>query len=197
MIPTIDVFQKEWAFTSSDSSRPIIRTGCFGPCHVVTFSGGKYSALAHIDENTSIGSIKNIFDRFKTFSIPPENIKAVIMGGWKSDRESRLLGKEILSFVLRNGVKDINVSQMRRKEELGLSDYFQVLSPEATVKYYFLGACINATTGKTFIVNKEDIRLSEEQLKRSDTMNPDIVYSLKEVIEKKSKETSHQPTKAD
>lgn len=177
------VFQKEWAFTSSESSKPIIRTGAFGPCHVVTFTSGKFAALAHIDEFTYIGSIQTILDRFLKNSIQPKNIKVTIMGGWKKDEISRFWGKKIFSYILKYPFKEINVSQLFRKKERSDSEYFVELSEKETSEYYFLGALVDSTTGKTFVSTKEDLLLSQAQLKISKEIDTDELCLLKETSE--------------
>ena len=102
---TIDIFQKNWAFTSVDSGQPQIRTGSFGPCYVLTFSSPQFAAMAHVDDNTDVNSISVIFNKFSEYAIAPKDIKVIILGGWERNPESFKWGMHIVKKLTNQVVK--------------------------------------------------------------------------------------------
>ncbi len=103
----IDVFQKNYAFTSRECPQYILRTGSFGPCYVLIFKSDQYSALAHVDDTTTIESISSIFKEFTDHNMPLENVQATILGGWKEHPESFRWGEQIRSLIDDQGFKKV------------------------------------------------------------------------------------------
>lgn len=183
----LNIFENQYAFTSSDATHPVIRTGCFGPCYVVTFTSGKFAAMAHMNQNINTETIRRVFNAFKEQSIEPKNVKVSILGGWKKDEQSSITGINISTFIAKLGCQEVDTSRMHKKEVLPESQYMVQLSESETAKYYYFGATIDSRTGETALMDKEIIELSLEQLKRSEKMDLSKIYGLTRVSESKSK----------
>lgn len=173
MVPTdiktshIDIFQKNWAFTTSDSERTAIRTGSFGPCYVVTFTSGKFAAMAHIDDSTSVDSIKVIFDRFKDVSVSFEDVKVIILGGWKEFDESRKWGTNIAQKINDAGFTNISTKNMFSKKMPTVEQQVKKIPASEASNHYYFGALVDSKTGKTYLLHTIMQSLEQEQLRKS------------------------------
>jgi len=157
---TINIFQKNWAFTSAESEKPQIKTGSFGPCYIVTFASSKFAAMAHIDDTTQVESIKVIFDKFSENSIAIKNIKVVILGGWKDYPESFKWGNKIITQIKEAGFEKISTKNMFKKALLTIAH--QDISVSKSLSHH-LGALVDARNGKTFLMKEFDEKIEQEQ----------------------------------
>lgn len=153
---TISIFHKTWAFTSSQSDTPLIRTGCIGPWFVVTFTADKsanekFAAMTCIDDKTQVESIKVIFDKFSEHSIPLKDVKVVILGGWRTHAGSVKWSSKIVTQIKNAGIINVDTTRIFSKNE---SEY-------PTNSHHF-GALVDARDGKTY-VSKELIRELERE----------------------------------
>ncbi len=180
MTTCIDIFQKNWAFTTADSDQSQIKTGSFGPCHVVTFATAKFVAMAHIDDNTDINSIQHIFNKFAKNNIEPKNIRVTILGGWKDHTESSKWGKMILQKINEFGAANVNTQMMHTKMQQTNAD-----SPPSN--HYFYGVLIDAKNRSLGLLEKVDLNLEQEQMKQTAEFvkehgeNSEILFPLEEV----------------
>lgn len=115
---SIQIFQKNWAFTTADAEKPQITTGGFGPCYVVTFASEGFAAMAHIDDGTEVKSMKVIFDKFLENSVELKNIKVIILGGWKDFPESFKWGGKIVKRIKKAGFETVSTKNMYSKKNL-------------------------------------------------------------------------------
>jgi hypothetical protein len=164
---SINIFQKNWAFTSSDSESPQIKTGNFGPCYVVTFTSGKFAAMAHIDDSTNVDSITSIFDKFLENSVSLKDVKVIVLGGWKEHPESCRWGGKIVTKINESGFENISTKNMYSKEALTVFQQMQGISESDIPKHYHLGALVDSSNGKTFLVKEFSLALEQEQLKQT------------------------------
>jgi Protein N-terminal asparagine amidohydrolase len=163
----ITVYQKNWAFTSADARKAKIKTGSFGPCFVVTLTSGKFSAMAHIDDNTKVDSIQNVFNKFIENSVPLKDVKATIMGGWKDHSESIKWGEMILSKIQEAGIVNVNTKKMHTHVKLSNEQRANGMQPSEIPNHYYYGALVDAQTGDTFLLNKANEEIETEQAKQS------------------------------
>jgi hypothetical protein len=164
---SINIFQKNWAFTSSDSESPQIKTGSFGPCYVVTFASGKFAAMAHIDDNTNVDSLTSVFDKFVENSIAFKDVKVIVLGGWREHSESFKWGEKIVKKIKESGFENINTKNMYLKKTLTIFQQRQGIPKSDIPKYYHLGALVDSSNGKTFILKECSPSLEEEQLRQT------------------------------
>jgi uncharacterized protein YggL (DUF469 family) len=157
----IPIFQKNWAFTSSDSKQTQIITGAFGPCYVVSFTSGKFAAMAHIDDTTNIDSMQAIFNKFIENSVSLKDVKVVIVGGWKENGESFNWGSMIVNKILTSGFEKekVSIKNMFSKKILT-----QISASDLSDSYH-LGAMVDSKTGKTFILKERNKDLDDKQCK--------------------------------
>ena len=155
---TINIFQKNRAFTSAESEKPQIKTGAFGPCYVVTFTSKGFAAMAHIDDTTQVESIKVIFKKFSENSIDVKDIKVIILGGWKSHPESFKWGNKIIKQIKDAGFENISTKNMFLKSLPIIQDN-SILKKDS----HHLGALVDAEKGKTFLLKEFDQELEQEQ----------------------------------
>ena len=175
-IDPIVIYQKNFAFTSSDSAKSSIETCSFGPCYVVVFRSGKYAAMAHMDDTTSVKpSFKSIFDKFHKQNIQPKDIKVTVMGGWKEHHDSKVWGDHIIQEINNYDVTILNTQNMYKKKMLKddvLKNFneenLKSLDEEALFKifenidfngfstknHYFKGARVDAKLDKVYILNE-------------------------------------------
>lgn len=160
---TINVFQRNWAFTEKDSDKPIIKTGSFGPCCVVTFTSKRYAAMAHLDAITDVHSLSDIFKKFSDHSVELKDIKAVLLGGWGNEDISVMFCAQVILKIKAAGFQNISTKNMFSKKSPS-DDLFQkeISDTEAKVYYHF-GAQVDARTGETFILHKKQQVLDVEQ----------------------------------
>jgi hypothetical protein len=170
MVPTdtINIFQKNWAFTSADSPVSKIKTGTFGPCYVVSFTSGKYAAMAHIDDTTKVDSMKAIFDRFKQNLVPIKDIKVIILGGWNEHPESFKWGQKIVKRIHDEGFENVSTKNMYLKKTKTVFETVMKEDPiKANAPFYHLGALIDAKDGKTYILKEYNNELDTEQARQT------------------------------
>lgn len=160
---TINIFQKNWAFTSSDSESPQIKTGSFGPCYVVTFTSGKFAAMAHIDDTTNVDSITSIFNKFLENSVSLKDVRVIVLGGWKEHQESFKWGKKIVTKINESGFENISTKNMYSKKALTYSQQIQGISKSDVPRYYHLGALVDSSNGQTYLLTKVSPALEQEQ----------------------------------
>ena len=97
--------KREWGCVSDDR---LLKTTHFGPCYIMAGYDpySKLRFLAHIDTETSIETVRKIFDIMKEeiseFELNRTQIS--LYGGWQKHLESRRWGDQILSVL-----KDLNV----------------------------------------------------------------------------------------
>lgn len=163
---TINIFQKNWAFTSSDSESTKIKTGSFGPCYVVTFTSGKYAAMAHIDDTTNVNSITAIFGKFLENAVSLKDVKVIVLGGWKNHPESFNWGERIVTKINEAGFENISTKNMHSKKALTPVQQMQGISESDTHEYYHFGALVDSSNGKTFILHELSPELEQEQNKQ-------------------------------
>lgn len=164
MTNAINVFQKNWAFTSSNSEKPQIKTGSFGPCYVVTFASGPYAAMAHIDTTTKVDSLTVIFDKFKENSVSLRDVKVVILGGWKENPASFTRGEMIVAKIMESGFEKVSTKNMYLKKTLAT---IGKVKKNLLHNYYHFGALLDATNGKTFLLKEPSTSMDEEQVRQS------------------------------
>lgn len=169
-INAINVYQKNWAFTSADSDSPKIITSSFGPCYVVTFTSGKFAAMTHIDDTTDVDSITTIFKKFKNNSIDLKDVNVTILGGWKEHPSSFLWGQKILKIIKESGFEKINVDLMHTKKTLT-----QKLVASEIPLYFYWGALVDSSNGKTTIINERLPKLEQEQTQRNSELKKKYV----------------------
>ncbi len=165
----INVYQKEYAFVGPESTKSIIRTGAFGPCYVVSFTaesenGQRFAAMAHIDDTTQVESISDIFDRFMENSVPLEDVKVIIMGGWRNHPESFKCGSKIISHIHKAGFRDVSIKNLFKKAFP--ATWEQVVSGDQK-EFYFCGAQVKASTGETFLFKNFNKELESEGRRRA------------------------------
>ena len=161
---TINIFQKNWAFTSSNSDKPQIKTGSFGPCYVVTFTSGPFASMAHLDTTTKVESLSLIFDKFKENSVSPRDVKVVIIGGWKENTESFKWGEKIVAKIMEAGFEKVSTKNMYLKKALATLGRVQKILLH---NYYHFGALVDATSGKTFLLKELSTSIDKEQVRQS------------------------------
>lgn len=163
----IYVHQKTWAFTTSDSEKPEIKTGGFGPCYVATFTaeknGRKFAAMAHIDTTTTVESMDAIFKKFLENSVDLKDVKVVVLGGWKEEKASFNWGNKIVERISKAGFENISTKNMHTKKELSFQK-MQGMSKIDNTNHYHFGARVEATTGKTFLLKEESHEMQKEKL---------------------------------
>lgn len=164
---TINIYQKNWAFTTSDSDRTQIKTGSFGPCYVVTFTSGKFAAMAHIDDTTNVDSITAIFDKFKENSVALADVKVTILGGWEEHPESFKWGLKIVKKITGSGFENLNVKKMHSTRAIPIAQQIQGITKSELFNHYHLGALVDAVTGKTFILKEYSDLLDQEQMRKN------------------------------
>lgn len=169
----IVIYQKNFAFTTSESPKTSIETTSFGPCHVVVFRANKFKssesekkdtfvAMTHMDDKILVKpSIKLIFDRFLTYGIQPKDIRVTIMGGWEEHAVSNSCGKAIVNEINQFGVMALSTQNMYKKKNYGVKDFLAKSNPK---DHYFSGARVDAVLDKVYIFNDgEEINEREEQ----------------------------------
>lgn len=164
MTNTINIFQKNWAFTSSNSNKPQIKTGSFGPCYVLTFTSGPWAAMAHLDTTTKVESLTLIFDKFKENSVSPRDVKVVIIGGWKENTQSFKWGEKIVAKIMEAGFEKVSTKNMYLKKALATLGRVQ---KNLLHNYYHFGALLDARSGKTFLLKELSTSMDEEQVRQS------------------------------
>jgi hypothetical protein len=157
----IPIFQKNWAFTSSESKQTQIITGAFGPCYMVSFTSGKFAAMAHIDDTTNVDSMQAIFNKFIENSVSLKDVKVVIVGGWKENSESFKWGMMIVNKILTSGFKKEMVSTKNMFSKKILTNLR--ISESEVSDYFHLGAIVDSKTGKTFILKEKNKDLADKQ----------------------------------
>lgn len=163
----INVFQRTWAFTDKDSKKPIIKTGSFGPCCVVTFASGPYAALTHLDMKTNVHSLTSIFNKFKNHGVEFKDIKVVILGGWKADKISEMFCQMVICKLNMDGFENVSIKNMFSKEVLSSELTNVPLSNSQAIPHYHFGALIEAKTGNTFILTEPQSTLDVEQRRQT------------------------------
>lgn len=185
---TINIFQKNWAFTSSDSESPQIKTGSFGPCYVVTFTSGKFAAMAHIDDNVNVDSITAIFDKFLENSVSLKDVKVIVLGGWREYQMSFEWGKRIVNKIINSGFEDVSLKNMYSKKGITVFQQNNGVSESDAPKHYHFGALVDSSNGKTFILHEVSQVLTEEQFRQLDefakrySSNSSVEVPLTQVI---------------
>ena len=164
----IYIYQKNWAFISSTSEKPQIQTGSFGPCYVVTFTSGKFAAMAHIDDTTIVESMTSIFDKFIENSINLSDVKVIVLGGWLETPVSAEWGGKIVAKIYEAGFKHVSTKNMHSKRALTIEQERYGFPKRDESKYYYLGAMVDSSSGKTFILPELLPSLAEEQRKQTD-----------------------------
>ena len=162
-LDTIHVFQRNFAFTHKDAEKPILKTGSFGPCCVVTCTGGNYAAMAHMDTMTNVESLASIFDQFKKHSVTLKDIKVIILGGWSDNQVSKKLFEMVLDKIHLLGIENIHTKRIFSKQTLSIERLHKNISEAEALLYYHYGAQIDARSGDTFILKKPQIHLDSEQ----------------------------------
>lgn len=159
----INVFQRNWAFTDKDSEKPLIKTGSFGPCCVVTFTCERYAAMAHLDTITDVHSLSAIFKKFLDHSVDLRDVKAVVLGGWENVDISVMFCAQVICKIHAEGFQNVSTKNMFTKKSPP-EELFKKKIPEAEAKpYYHFGAQVDARTGETFILKKKQNELDIEQ----------------------------------
>lgn len=175
-IPTneiINIYQKNWAFTTSTSSRPQIRTGSFGPCYVVVLKSEGCVAMAHLDDTTDVNSITDIFEEFKRNSVEPQNVNVFIAGGWKEHTASFEWGQKILSKIGEFNCKKVTTTHMFTKRGLSTEEVRRGLKQQQSDSSYdptqdfYQGAVVSAITGKTYLMKEIVLDLEAKQAELS------------------------------
>lgn len=175
---TINIFQKNWAFTSSDSESPQIKTGSFGPCYVLTFTSGNFAAMAHIDDNTNVKTINLIFDKFIENSVNLKDIKVIILGGWQEHSESFQWGEKIIKKMNESGFENVSTKHMYLKKAASIYQQNYGISKSDIAKHYHFGALVDSTNGKTFILKEFSPLIEEEQVKQTEEFIQKHAYNL-------------------
>ncbi|PJD98273.1 MAG: hypothetical protein CK425_00920 [Parachlamydia sp.] len=183
---SIQIFQKNWAFTSADAQKTQITTGSFGPCYVVTFASKGFAAMAHIDDNTEVKSMKVIFNKFLENSVELKNVKVIILGGWKDFPESFKWGKKVVKRINKAGFETVSTKNMYSKKTLTVFQEMIGITPAEVPNHYHFGALIDAKTGKTFLMKERKLGLDEEQDARVKQFigeyGPDAVVPLSQIV---------------
>jgi len=179
---SINIFQKNWAFTSAENAKPQIKTGSFGPCYVVTFTSQKFAAMAHIDDMTQVDSIEIIFNKFSENSIELKDVKVIILGGWKAHPESFKWGNKIVEKIKTAGFKNISDKNMFSKKCLTLLQQMQDISGPELPTYFHFGALVDATNGKTFLLKEPDGDLDNEQTRQMEEFVNKYGYTMNEEL---------------
>jgi hypothetical protein len=164
---SINIFQKTWAFTTADSQKTEIRTAGFGPCYVVTFTSGKFAAMAHIDSHTDVDSMTAIFNKFVENAVNLKDVKVVILGGWKDNEASFQWGNKVIKKIEDAGFTNVSTTQMFKKIALTEKQQKEGILPAEVPRHYQLGARVVATNGKTFLIHESRPDLEKEQIKQN------------------------------
>lgn len=164
---SISIFQKNWAFTSSDSEKPQIKTGGFGPCYVVTFTSGKFAAMAHIDDTTNVDSMTSIFDKFIENSVSLKDVKVIVLGGWQEHPKSFTWGTKIVKKINEAGFENVSTKNMYSKKALTIFQHMCGISQSDAPNYYHSGALVDSRTGKTSLIKEISLSTEEEQLRQT------------------------------
>lgn len=144
------VYQRQWAFTTAGSEQPTIKTSSASVCFVVSLTYGTHAALAHIDCDTDVGSLNQIFLRFQDKKIPIQEIQVVVIGGWKNFEASKAQGDRIKSFLKSLSIREVNDKHMYSKQSHDPSEDPNGFSKEEFGKHYHENVVVNAETGKTY-----------------------------------------------
>lgn len=183
---SIQIFQKNWAFTSADAQKTQITTGSFGPCYVVTFANEGFAAMAHIDDGTEVKSMKVIFDKFLENSVELKNVKVIILGGWKEYPESFKWGGKVVKRIKKAGFENVSTKNMYSKKTLTIFQEMTGITPSEVPNHYHFGALVNAKTGKTFLMKEKKQGLDDEQEAKFKQFikeyGPDAVVPLSQVV---------------
>jgi len=155
---SISIFQKQWAFTTADSEAPIVKTGSFGPCYVVTFTQDKYAALAHIDDTTQVETMQNIFTRFQENGVDPKEVRVIVTGGWKENASSFEWGEKVVAKIKEAGFENMNTALMHVKTPITAKSTQKDIS-----KHYFIGLKVDARDGKTTFIHEMDAEHESKQ----------------------------------
>jgi hypothetical protein len=159
---SITIFQKNWAFTSSNSTKPNIYTGTFGGGYVVTFTSDKFAAMAHIDDNTNVDSITSIFKKFLDNSVSLKDVKVIVLGGWKEHPRSYKWGKKIVKRIKEFEFKKVSTKNMYSKKTPSTIQLRNGIPESDVPEYYHYGASINASGGKIGFLKKIPPSYQEE-----------------------------------
>jgi hypothetical protein len=168
-IDAINVYQKNWAFTSAESKSPKIQTSSFGPCYEISFTTPGFAALAHIDDTTQTESMQKIFDRLAKHSINPKDVKVIVLGGWEEHPESKKWGDKVVKHIKDAGFENLSTKGMFAKkmfkgafecadQSARPSEIAKELSP-----YYHFGALVDARSNKTFLLKEFNENLEKAQ----------------------------------
>lgn len=155
-VDQLEVYQKHWASATLLSPFVQLKTPCVGSNFVVTFSSKRLVALANIDENIHVESMKVIFERFNENSIELKTVGVFIAGGWKKCPQSLKLGTRILKFINDAGFEDINIKMMFLKTVLSYLEDKMGVGSKDREKYYYHGVMIDVRDGETYIYEGED-----------------------------------------
>ncbi|KIA76458.1 hypothetical protein [Parachlamydia acanthamoebae] len=158
---TICVYQKNWAYATPDSPKPILTTGSFGPCYVVTLISEKCTAMAHVDDTTQVESIKQIFAEFSKRSIQFKDVQVVILGGWKEHGESKEWGDKIFRYLCSAGFSSINLKYMFSKKMPEKPGDQQIFAD-----HFYGAARVDARSGKMQISATPDGNIAREQARQ-------------------------------
>lgn len=147
----IEIYQKTWAFTTSTSSRPHIKSDRFGSGYIVSFISGKFVAMTHIVGTTDVNLIADIFAEFKINAIEPSDVSVTITGGWTRHTDSFECAKEIFSKIHDYHCKEVNTKHMLVKRGFSMHEEGSGLYPSDR-EAFCQGAVVSATTGKTYLL---------------------------------------------
>ncbi len=134
---------------------------------MVTFTSGKFAAMAHIDDNTNVDSITAIFDKFLENSVSLKDVKVIVLGGWEEHPESFKWGKRIVTKINESGFENISTKNMYSKKALTVFQQMQGISKSDVPKHYHLGALVDSSNGRTFLLKEFSPALEQEQLEQT------------------------------
>ena len=193
-LPPIVIYQKEWTLMTSDAERRVIKTGHFGACFVLVLFAEKVLAenkekslrkenskekplttrlvaMAHIDYNTNVASIKDIFDEFARCDVEPHSIRVTIAGGWKEHTQSVYLGNKIFEKIKESGCKDENIDRRHMFKKSARTENQKKCGTEQ--EEIFGGAEADAGTGNLNLlyVRSKDEKIAAEQAEQIRVFN--------------------------
>jgi hypothetical protein len=163
----IQVFQKEWAFTTAASAIPVLQTGIVGPCFVVGFFGDKGVAMAHLDCTTQVDSLSSVIEKVRKVVSETDFLRAEIIGGWQEALLSKELGDGILKRLQEAGIRCIDTSKMYVKSSLSAAEFSEGISEKDRTLHYFHGVLADARCEMLCVVDSVDMCFKQEQLRRT------------------------------
>lgn len=174
------VFQKECMISKSTK----MLTSSFGGCYVLTGHDPetKYSFLAHIDDNTNVESIRQIFSSLKRLGVDVQRLTRVrLMGGYQAHTESNKWGHRIIEVLKQEGLGGkIDFTHFQKKVEGSFGN--------VSDKTHFFGGQLDPQTGAFSFFKTIWEKLDKEQDAKSRELLPSLFAQKGIDISKLSKE---------